>query len=74
MKRMLSGRARRWGYDGWALKVRGANIVLDWTTCTTRREARELRASEFPQGSLFDGSRIEVVKVKIEVREVASSD
>ena len=43
MKSFLDHRSKRWGYDGWALRVRDAACPILWTVCTTREEARELR-------------------------------
>lgn len=61
MKSFLSHRSRRFGFDGWALRIKGASHVMLWTVCTTRAEVRKLRQS---RGDLFlDGA--EVVKVKI---------
>lgn len=65
-KAFLGQRSRRFGYDGWALRIREAKKPMDWTTCTTRREARELRKE---RNDLFD-RRAEIVKVRITV-EVA---
>jgi hypothetical protein len=66
MERFLNHRSKRFGFDGWALKVLGANKPLDWTTCTTREEARSLRKQQAPD--LF--RRTEIVKVKISVEAV----
>lgn len=65
MKRFLQFRARRWGYDGWAIRVKGADKPMEWSVCTTREEARELRKEVFPEDDFFD--RTEVVKVRIDV-------
>lgn len=66
MKRFLDFRSRRWGYDGWAVRVKGAEQPLYFTVCTTRGEARDLRA-----GMLDWSARgLEVVKVKIDVEVV----
>lgn len=63
------GRSRRHGFDGWALRVRGAAKPFDWTTSTTREEAREVRRDlEQEIGSLLD--RLEIVKVRITVEVV----
>lgn len=63
MKRILDHRSKRWGYDGWVVWVKGSPKPLDWTFSTTRREAREVRASL--DRDLFQ--RTEVVKVKLEM-------
>lgn len=34
--------AKRIGYDGWAIRIRGAENPLGWTLCTTRDECRRL--------------------------------
>lgn len=65
MKRFLDHRSNRFGYDGWALRIKGSQKPLDWSVCTTREEARELRREVFPELDFFD--RTEVVKVKIDV-------
>lgn len=65
MKSFLHHCARRLGHDGWALRVRGAKRPIDWTTSTTREEARELRRE---RGNLLRDS--EVVKVRISVEAV----
>lgn len=56
--------ARRFGYDGWALRVRGSARPLDWTTSTTREEARELRRE---RGNLLRDSEIVKVRISVEV-------
>lgn len=65
MKRLLDNRSKRWGYDGWAIRIKGAPQPFDWSVCTTREEARELRAEVFPESDFFQ--RTEIVKVKIRV-------
>jgi len=65
MKAILSHTSRRWGYDGWALRVRGAKAPLDWSMCTTRQEARDLRSERIDM--LKD---LEVVKVRVSVEVV----
>lgn len=71
MKRFLSHRSNRWGYDGWALQVKDAPEPLQWTTCTTRAEARELKHELQKNPDLFQ--KIEIVKVKINV-EIAAGN
>lgn len=67
MKEFLRHRSRRFGFDGWALKMPGATYVLDWTVCTTRAECRALRAE---RGDLLDrGADIVKVKIRVEVVE-----
>jgi|GEM_PF-4185270 lysozyme family protein len=63
MKRFLDYRSRRWGFDGWAIRIKGAKSPFDWSVCTTRQEARELRKEALPERDLF--SRSEIVKVRI---------
>jgi hypothetical protein len=71
MKAFLKHRSRRWGYDGWALKVKGAPRALDWTTSTTRREARELRLEVERLDIAGSALReLEVVKVRVSVEVV----
>lgn len=65
MKSFLRHRLRGRGYDGWALKVRGAGRPIEWTVCTTRAEARQLRDE---LGWLR--TDLEIVKVKITVEAV----
>lgn len=71
MKRFLSHRSKRWAYDGWALRVIGAPSPLHWTTCTTRKEIRELKLEleKSGDGDLFQ--KLEIVKVKINVEAAA---
>ncbi len=66
MKRFLGNTSNRFGYDGWALRMRGADCPMGWTTSTTRQEARDIR-KESPD--LFM-PRAEIVKVKITVEIV----
>lgn len=66
MKRFLQHRSKRYGYDGWAVRVKGADKPLEWTVSTTREEARDARR----QLDLVDRLRTEIIKVKITV-EVA---
>lgn len=68
MKRFLDGRSKRQGFDGWALKVKRARQPLDWSVCTTREEARQIKQEVFGQDSFIRD--IEIVKVKIEVKKV----
>ena len=70
MKGFLEHRSNRWGYDGWALKHREPGTrPLDWTTCTSRHEARELRDELVARDpDLF--SNFDPVKVQIQVKEV----
>jgi hypothetical protein len=65
MKSYLRHRSKRYGYDGWALKMPGATKVMEWTVCTTRAECRELRAE---RGDLLDrGADIVKVRISVEV-------
>ena len=63
MKRFLRHRSKRFGYDGWAVRVRGADSPLESTVSTTRQEARDIRSEMEPD--LFE--RTEVIKVRISV-------
>jgi hypothetical protein len=65
MKRFLDHRSKRWGFDGWAIRIKGAMSPLDWSVCTTRQEARDLRKEALPERDLF--TRSEIVKVRISV-------
>ena len=70
MKAFLKGKlSRRWSFDGWALKVKGVSKPMHWTACTTRKEARELKAELQAEGDLF--FNVEVVKIMVEVTEVS---
>lgn len=66
MKSYLQHRARRWGYDGWALRVKGAPSPMLWTVSTTRAEVRALRKE---RADLFLKDA-EIVKVKVSVEVV----
>ena len=65
MKAFLDHHSRRSGFDGWALRVRGATSPIPWTVSTTREEARDLRRE---QGNLLRDT--EIVKVRIVVEAV----
>lgn len=67
MKQFLKSRARYQTHDGWALRVKSSTHEckpLRWTVCTTREEARELRAEN---GAL---APMEIVKVRIVLEPV----
>lgn len=66
MKGFLQHISKRWEYDGWALRHKGASRAMTWSVCTTRAEARQLRIE---RGDLFERGA-EVVKVKISVEVV----
>jgi len=69
VKQFLRFRSRCWGHDGWCLRVKDASAPMQWTMCSTRAEARELKAElESKNPDLFH--RLEPVKVKLSV-EVA---
>jgi hypothetical protein len=68
MKSFLQARSNRWTHDGWAIKVKGSSHPMPWTVCTTREEARQLKIDRFKEDDLF--GKLEIVKIKIEVREV----
>lgn len=61
--------SRRWGYDGWAVKVKGANTPLEWTASTTRKEAREVKNDLEKALGKIDHP-LEVVKVRIKVEAI----
>lgn len=69
MKNILHGRSKRHGIDGWALKHKDGISAWRHTVCTTRREARELKAQQLPDMR----DQIEVVKVRIHL-EVTGRD
>jgi hypothetical protein len=66
MKNILHARSRRYGLDGWALKHKNDTHVWQDTVCTTRQEARELKAQQLPELR----KNVTVVKVSIHVTEV----
>lgn len=66
MRDLLQHRSRRWGYDGWALRMRGVSVPLSWSVCTTRQECRELRAE---RSDLADDFEVVKVRIKLEVME-----
>lgn len=73
MKGFLEGAvSRRWGYDGWALKFKGAEQPIWSTTCTTRREARELLRELRERDLVWRETerKMEIVKVRIKVQAV----
>jgi hypothetical protein len=65
MMSFLQHRSRRLGYCGWALRIKGADRPLEWTTCTTREEVRQLRDQEG-----WMRPDLEIVKVRISVEAV----
>lgn len=69
VKGYLQHRSRRFGFDGWAAQVRGASRPLEWTTCTTRAELRELLAE---RRDLF-ALGVDMAKVRVELVVVACS-
>ena len=70
MKQFLNARSRRWGYDGWALKSKKASLPMNWSVCTTREEARELRDELFNGEPFFTDLQIEIVKVRLIVESL----
>lgn len=68
MREFLRYRARRFGYDGWALKHKEAQKPLAWSVCTTRQEARDVLEEHRAQDLLWND--FEIVKVKIIAEEV----
>ena len=71
VKRFLNNASKRSGHDGWALMNLGATKPFDWSVCTTRQEARDLKHEKQKNPDLFQ--HIEVVKVKINVELVATA-
>jgi hypothetical protein len=67
MKGYLQHRSRRFDFDGWAARVRGADRPLEWTTCTTRAELRELIAA---RRDLLPSADFELVKVRVRLEVV----
>jgi len=63
VKRFLQHTSNRFGYSGWALRVKDAPQPMGRSTCTTREEARDLKREWEMNPDLFQ--RLEVVKVKI---------
>jgi hypothetical protein len=68
MKKFLKHRSKRFGYDGWALQMKGSLMPMAWTVCTTRKEVRELLEEE----RNWIRPDIEIVKVRIVVEAVNS--
>lgn len=66
MKAFLCHCSNRFGYDGWALRMRGDDGAIPWTVSTTRSECRALRRD---RDDLFERGA-EIVKVKISVEVV----
>lgn len=65
MKGFLQHRSKRWGYNGWAVKVKGASKPLDWTVSTTREEVRTLLNEK--RDLLTHDTEIVKVKITVEV-------
>jgi hypothetical protein len=53
----------RFGFHGWAIKIKGDDAPMAWTVRPTRQQVRELREKE----RNWMRTDIEIVKVKIEV-------
>ncbi len=74
MKKFIQMRSRRYGYDGWAVAVVGSPVVFDWTTSTTRKEARvvkrDMEDTFNRHGEQLLDCKLEVVKVKVQVVRV----
>lgn len=66
MKNILQATSRRYGFDGWALKHRGNGHPWTNSVCTTRQEARELKAQQLPEMR----KQVEVVKVNVVIEVV----
>jgi hypothetical protein len=60
-------RSTRWGYDGWALLVDGAQCPLAWSLCRTREECRELLRERTKEG-LFSRLAVSARPVKVKIR------
>jgi hypothetical protein len=56
----------RYGFHGWAIKVRGAREPLAASFCVTRSQARQIRNEEAQRMLL----PLDVVKVKLKVEVV----
>lgn len=69
MKGFLRHGSRRFGYDGWALKVPGAAKPMAHTVSTTREEVREIRR-EMVRQDLFHRFDVVKVRIKLEVTEI----
>ncbi len=59
--------ATRWGYDGWALLIDGAEKPLPWSLCRTREECRELLRERTKEG-LFGRLAVSARPVKVKIR------
>lgn len=60
-------RSNRWGYDGWALLIDGAEKPLPWSLCRTREEVRELLRERTKEG-LFKTLAVSARPVKVKIR------
>lgn len=58
----LYGHYCRYGFHGWALRVKGAPKPMLWTLHPTRREAREFREQE----RNWMRPDVEIVKIKLD--------
>lgn len=67
MKNILQSRSRRYGFDGWSLKHRDSAKPWSNAVCTTREEAREIKAQELPEMR----RKLQVVKVRVVVEVVS---
>lgn len=68
VKEILNNLSSRWGHDGWAIKRKGTKGALEWTVCTTRAEARELRDKLFSRDiPSLNREDFEIVKVRVSV-------
>ncbi len=54
----------RWGYDGWAVRRKGAEKPITWTFSTTKREAARERAG------LLNPRHYELVRVKVRLEAI----
>lgn len=66
MKNFLQFRSRRFGFDGWALKHRNGTVPWTRSVCTTRAEARAIKALQLPEMQ----RDLEVVKVRVHLEVV----
>lgn len=66
--RDCAGRRRQW----WCLQIAGTASPLEWSLCSTRREARELR-DEFCGALSRPLNTMRVVRVTVEVKNHAEN-
>ena len=75
MKSFLRAGSKRWGYDGWGIKPKRAEGVLEWSVSTTRAEARELRDKLFSRDiPSLNREDFEIVKVRVSVTPLPTEE